>query len=527
MRAIVLLFDSLNKRYLPPYGATGIHAPNFQRLADRTAMFTNAYVGSMPCMPARRELHTGRYNFLHRSWGPLEPFDDSMPEILKQNGVYTHLTTDHQHYWEDGGATYHSRYNSFEFQRGQEGDPWKAKVGDVDEIDGLGRHKNPRLARQDTVNRSHIPRDDETAFPQHQTVSGGLEFLRTNCDSDNWMLQVETFDPHEPFYAPQKYRDLYPEAYDGPHFDWPDYRRVSESTEEVEHCRREYKALLSFCDAQLGRVLDTMDELDMWNDTMLIVTTDHGFFLGERQWWAKMVQPFFNEVATIPLFIWDPRSRVSGESRTALTQWIDYAPTLYDFFGVDIPEHVQGRALGPIVAQDDVSRRDVLFGQHGGHINMTDGCYVYMRAPGGRSLAGTEDADDGGSGGPGASGSPTERDRSASSEHRAVGPFNYTLMPTHMRSRFSVEELSGVELAGPFTFTKGLQTLRVPARRHPMIEEQVTMLFDLQNDPGQLNPIEDEKLEEEMERRLVAAMKASDAPTELFERYSLGFSSQG
>lgn len=84
MKAIILLFDSLNKNYLPPYGDLLTKAPNFQRLATHAATFDNSYVGSMPCMPARRELHTGRYNFLHREWGPLEPFDDSMPELLKK-----------------------------------------------------------------------------------------------------------------------------------------------------------------------------------------------------------------------------------------------------------------------------------------------------------------------------------------------------------------------------------------------------------------------------------------------------------
>ena len=75
----------------------------------------------MPCMPARRELHTGRYNFLHRAWGPLEPFDDSAPEIMKELGTYCHFSTDHQHYFEDGGSTYHARYNTWTFHRGHEG----------------------------------------------------------------------------------------------------------------------------------------------------------------------------------------------------------------------------------------------------------------------------------------------------------------------------------------------------------------------------------------------------------------------
>ena len=93
------------------YGCDWMKTPNFERLAKRSVVFDTAYVGSMPCMPARRELHTGRLNFLHRGWGPIEPFDDSVPEILKKNGIYTHLSTDHYHYWEDGGATYHERYN--------------------------------------------------------------------------------------------------------------------------------------------------------------------------------------------------------------------------------------------------------------------------------------------------------------------------------------------------------------------------------------------------------------------------------
>ncbi|MEZ4710997.1 MAG: sulfatase-like hydrolase/transferase [Caldilineaceae bacterium] len=122
MKAIMVMFDTLNRHMLPSYGGDWTHAPNFQRLAQRTVTVDNSYVGSMPGMPARRELHTGRLNFLHRSWGPLEPFDDSMPELLKDNGIYSHLITDHLHYFEDGGATYHTRYSSWEYLRGLPGD---------------------------------------------------------------------------------------------------------------------------------------------------------------------------------------------------------------------------------------------------------------------------------------------------------------------------------------------------------------------------------------------------------------------
>ena len=82
MRAIMVMYDSLNRAYLPNYGNDLTKLPNFRRLGEQTITFDNSYVGSLPCMPARRELHTGRLNFLHRGWSPIEPFDDSMPELL-------------------------------------------------------------------------------------------------------------------------------------------------------------------------------------------------------------------------------------------------------------------------------------------------------------------------------------------------------------------------------------------------------------------------------------------------------------
>src|SRR5215210_7056733 len=112
MKAVFVLFDSLNRHMLGAYGGTRIPTPNFDRLARRAVTFDRHYVGSLPCMPARRDMQSGRLTFLHRSWGPLEPFDNSFPELL----------------FEDGGATYHTKYDSFEFVRGQEGDPWKAMV---------------------------------------------------------------------------------------------------------------------------------------------------------------------------------------------------------------------------------------------------------------------------------------------------------------------------------------------------------------------------------------------------------------
>jgi len=273
MKAIVVMYDSLNRHMLPPYGCDWTHAPNFKRLAQKSVMFERSYVCSMPCMPARRDFQTGRPNFLHRSWGPLEPFDDSVPRILKENGVSSHLISDHQHYWEDGGGTYHTKYSTWQFHRGHEGDSWMGQVADPPIGNAIGRNAGAGGAeRQDRVNRQFMRHEEDQ--PQAKTFRAGEDFIRRNYEEDNWFLQIETFDPHEPFFSQRKFKDLYPEHYldyEGPLHDWPAYAPVKETREQVEHMRFEYASLLSMCDSKLGNVLDLMDELDLWKDTMLIV----------------------------------------------------------------------------------------------------------------------------------------------------------------------------------------------------------------------------------------------------------------
>ncbi|HCQ8907193.1 sulfatase [Escherichia coli] len=492
MRAIILLFDSLNKRYLPPYGDALTKAPNFQRLAAHAATFENSYVGSMPCMPARRELHTGRCNFLHREWGPLEPFDDSMPELLKKAGIYTHLISDHLHYWEDGGGNYHNRYSSWEIVRGQEGDHWHASVAQPPIPEVLrGPQKQTGggisgLWRHDWANREYI--QQEADFPQTKVFDAGCAFIHKNHAEDNWLLQVETFDPHEPFHTTEEYLSLYEDNWDGPHYDWP-RGRVQESDEAVEHIRCRYRSLVSMCDRNLGRILDLMDEHDLWRDTMLIVGTDHGFLLGEHGWWAKNQMPYYNEVANNPLFIWDPRSGVKGERRQALVQMIDWAPTLYDFFQQPVPPDVQGQPLAKTVSHDEPVRSSAMFGVFSGHVNVTDGRFVYMRA----ALPGRED-----------------------------DIANYTLMSCKMNSRYPVDEMRALSLAPPFRFTKGLQVLRIPAQeKYKGLNQFGHLLFDLQNDPQQLHPIHDDVIESRMIALLIQLMKDNDAPPEQFQRLGL------
>jgi arylsulfatase A-like enzyme len=493
VKAIMLMFDSLNRHMLPTYGCDWVHAPNFRRLAERTAVFDRSYVGSMPCMPARREIHTGRYNFLHRGWGPIEPFDDSMPEILKNNGVSTHLISDHYHYWEEGGCTYHTRYSTWDAIRGQEGDPWKANLTDEVKIPENLNRRGGGWGRQDWVNRHYMERQED--HYQHRTFTRGLEFLRTNAGADNWLLHLETFDPHEPYFVPQKYVDLYRDLdpYDGPVLDWPPYSHARDySPEQIQHLRVMNAALISMCDDYLGQVLATMDELHLWEDTMLIVHTDHGFMLAEHDSWAKCWCPFWEEISHTPLFIWDPRSRVAGQRRDSLVQTIDLAPTMLEYFGIDRTADMQGSVLRDTIANDASVREAGLFGIFGGHVNVTDGRHVYMRAP-------------------------------VLQENKPL--YEYTHMPTHMRHTFGVQQMRTMTVSEPLSFTKGCPVMRIDGHRtlSELREGRAmeTMLFDLEEDPTQDRPLQNAALESRMIDHLVRLMKQNEAPAEQLERLGL------
>ncbi|MGL5780670.1 sulfatase [Cetobacterium sp.] len=497
MKAIMLMFDSLNRNFLPSYGNNWIKADNFTRLAKHAIQFQNCYAGSLPCMPARRELHTGRYNFLHRSWGPLEPFDDSMPELLKNNGVFSHLISDHHLYWADGGATYHNRYSTWEIIRGQEGDPWKGLVGNVKAPSNAkapqrlfipSREKLSDIWNQEWKNRQLFKTEED--YPQSKTFNLGLEFIENNYEKDNWFLQIESFDPHEPFLVPEEYDKLYIDKIKKRDLDWPDYHPVTESDEDKDNLKYKYAALLSKCDNSLGKVLNLMDKYNMWNDTMLIVCTDHGFLLGEHNWWAKNMMPAYNEIINTPLFIWDPRIGKKGEQRNSLVQFIDIAPTILEFFNINPTKDMQGKVLKETLKNDQKIRDFALVGWHGNQINCTDGRYIYMRGP----------------------------------ETLENSPlFEYTLMPTHIKSRFSIEELKNAEFVKGFNFTKECNVLKIPVKGFNQHFRFGTRLYDILKDPKQSNIIINYEIEKYMIEGMRKIMIESEAPIEQYERIGISF----
>ena len=483
MRAVVLMFDSLNRHFLSPYGATWTRTPNFRRLAQRAVTFDRSYVASMPCMPARRDLHTGRPGFLRRHWGPLEPWDFSCIEAIGKSGVHTHLATDHYHYFEDGGANYHCRYDTWEFFRGQEGDPWVGQVADPI----VPKNENPKGRKQDWINREAMRRDADHC--QTKTVDAGLDFIDRNAADDRWLLQIECFDPHEPYFCSREWKDLFPHPDDDETlYDWPTYQLDSAPRRElVEQARRRYAALLAKCDASLGHVLDRFDEHGLWDDTMLVVWTDHGMLLGEHGQMLKNVMPLYEEVSHTPLFVHDPRHGARGERRASIVQpAIDLCPTLLNYFGCDVPETVIGKDLSPVVQRDENGRDAALFGYFGQRVNVVTDRHAYYRG-----------GDD------------------------STPNVTYTMEPARMRWRWDTASLRDATLAdAPLPDSRGVRPLAIPGGVTGD-KYRSSLLFDLKADPAQQRPLDDADLTSRLASRMRELMVEADAPPEQLARVGL------
>jgi len=489
VKTIVVLMDSLNRHYLSVYGDSWIRTPNLERLAARGVVFENHYCGSLPCMPARREMMTGRSNFLETPWGPIEPWDDCLPpELRRQQGVYSHMITDHYHYFHSGGEGYHTLFDTWEFQRGQEGDVWHPLVNAPSPPAGV-RGKGA-VRRAYWVNREFRDPDEDLDYSTPQCFARAAEFLDNNHAADDWHLHLEVFDPHEPFECPERYRDMYNDTWDRYFYNWPAYAPLDpehDDPETVAHIRKCYAGALTMADVWLGKLLDKMDQHNLWKDTTLVLTTDHGHLLGEHGYWAKNYMMDYNELARIPMIVCRPGD--PGSCRvSALTATIDLMPTLMELHGAKPPEHVHGKSLVHVLDRPQTEHHDaVLYGYFGKDINMTDGRYTYCRQP--------------------EPGAPL---------------FHHTAMPRGFSDFLARDALAAADTGVFLPHTHGIPHFRIPAasHRHRDATDQ-DLVYDITADPGQLSPIQNPELEQRLAAKMTDLLKRYDAPPCQFARVGL------
>ncbi len=390
--AIVVLLDSLNRHMLGAYGldaANEFDTPNLDRFAARSLRFDRHFAGSLPCMPARHDILCGALDFLWRPWGSVEIWEEALTYHARQKGVTTMLVSDHPHLFESGGENYHTDFHAWEYLRGHEGDPWKTAVDpsavgspEIPEARSAGFERPYDLSR--TWFRS------EADFPGPKTMAAASAWLRANAGAhDRFLLFIDEFDPHEPFDTPEPYASMYDPDWQGPKLIWPPYAvgavtRGQMSERDGRQVRANYGAGLTMIDAWFGRLLDTIDELGLKDDTMIVVCTDHGHYLGDetvdgQDIWGKPGVPHYEPLGHTPLFVsWPGREPGVVD---ALTTNVDIHATLVDLFDLEPQHRTHGKSLVPLVEGRATRIREwALSGIWGRWVHVIDGSRKYARA---------------------------------------------------------------------------------------------------------------------------------------------------
>ncbi len=379
--AVVVLLDSLNRHLLGAWGSDEFDTPNLDRFAARAVCFDRHHAGSLPCIPARHDLLVGALDFPWRPWGSIEVWESAITASLRRAGVATMLVTDHPHLFETGGENYHTDFLAWDYLRGHESDPWRTRPDPS--FLGVPVAEGERWHPYD-YSRSWFRVEED--FPGPKTMAAAARWLDEHAPHhDRFFLFVDEFDPHEPFDTPEPYASMYDPDWDGPRLIWPPYARgVLQkgllTAREARQLRAAYGAKLTMIDAWFGRVLDALDRQSLWERTAVIVLSDHGHYLGERDIWGKPPVPVYRELGTVPLMVAWPG--VEPRRVDALTTTVDVHATIADLFAVTVDHVTHGRSLVPLVTGGARSVRDhLLCGVWGREVHLVTATHKYARAP--------------------------------------------------------------------------------------------------------------------------------------------------
>ncbi len=386
---IVLLLDSLNKHEIGAYGAQQFDTPNLDRLAARSVKFTNHHTGSLPCIPARHDILVGAWDFLWKPWGSIELWEEAITVSLRRAGVVTNLITDHPHLFEVGGENYHSDFTAWSYERGHESDAWKTRP----DPSWIGAPSFGRGKTHYDASRGWFAGEED--FPGPRTMRAAEQWLLNDAphhraNDERFMLFVDEFDPHEPFDTPEEWAMRYDDTWDGPHLVWPPYAVDALAdgvitTRQAHQIRAQYGAKLSMIDHWLGKVLDALGTTNAWDDTAVILCTDHGHYLGDhdvhgRDVWGKPGVPVYKALGDIPMLVSWPD--VTPRSCDALTTSTDIHATLADIFSVNVSHRAHGKSLQPLIAQKANTVRDwLLTGVWGREVQLVTNDWRYTRGP--------------------------------------------------------------------------------------------------------------------------------------------------
>ncbi|MBK1831850.1 sulfatase [Verrucomicrobiaceae bacterium R5-34] len=355
------------------YGKEHMYTPNIDRLAAQGRLFSRHYVQVPTCGASRAALLTGRYPRTGADLGngaisaahKRAQSTTTLPQTFRDNGYTTISIGKVSHH---PGGLMGKEWN----------DPSKVEMpGAWDQhLMPSGEWKTPQRAMHGLahgVPRSRgkspaieIEEGADTLYPDGLITNTALEHISQLAKQEKpWLLAVGLIKPHLPFTAPKQYWDLY-EGKDLPPVQHPEKPERSltwsksgeflggysheekdprEDTAYAAHVRRHYYASVSYVDAQVGKILNALEQSGQKDHTIVVLWGDHGWNLGERRIWGK--HNLYEEALHSPLIIRSPEMKQAGTAADAITETIDIFPTLCELTGVAKPNTLDGASLAP------------------------------------------------------------------------------------------------------------------------------------------------------------------------------------
>ncbi len=353
------------------FGSPYIHSPNLDKLTKSGVGFLNAYCQQAVCSPSRTSLLTGLRPDSTRIFDLETHFRDTVPSVV----ALPQFFKNHGYHTQAFGKVYHSSLND----EASWSVPWE-------------RHKTPAYAKNyDKQPGKKNGPAYEFADVSDETYSDGVlaqEGIQTlnalKKDDKPFFLALGFHKPHLPFIAPQKYWDMYDPAtiklapnpflpHDAPEFamsmggELLQYagtpKKVTDITDEqARTLKHGYYASISYIDAQIGKVLDELDRLDLADDTIVVLWGDHGWKLGEHGAWCKHTN--YENDAHAPLIIRAPGMAANGHTTTSLAEFIDIYPTLVELAGLEKPDHLEGVSLVPVLNDSTAQVRQTAWSRY-------------------------------------------------------------------------------------------------------------------------------------------------------------------
>jgi len=353
--------------------------------AERATTVEGFHTGSFPTIPHRTDIATGRLGWPHYGWQPIDQSGQNhIARLLNAKGYATQLICDCPHLF---NARFQSGFTAAVQNRGQEGDKALLHLNDPIEI-----VMPPEKTRLSPLYQEHPLVDqhrwhnrywrlESETFP---AKTGGLaaRWLEENYKAGPFFLWVDFFDPHEPWDPPEYLVKRYTPDYDGIPMLHPNYGRADAYTDaELRNLRAHYSAEAELVDRWIGRILQKIDDLELWDDTVVVVTTDHGMSIGEHGRTGKSnisnddnrYWPIYPEIGHIPFLVAAP-DVPKGNSLPLLAQPMDFLPTVCDLASVDAnpPEPFDGYSFANALRAGSGHHRDFV----------VSGCSIRAKQPG-------------------------------------------------------------------------------------------------------------------------------------------------